>query len=408
MKFLKFSSLILILFLFILSGCNNDNDKIEPQYLVSFEEHHPVVAFDIATTKAILTQSNMGEIANMLTYNFKVFKLTYKTAFEGDTIDASGIIAVPIPLKKSETFPVISYQHPTLVKKSTAPSKNIDTELMTYLASTGMVVLIPDYIGFGESETEFHPYLHKQYTTNAVLDFIRASKEFIANEDPCNTNEKLFLFGYSQGGGATLAALSAIENNAANSDITVTATSCGSGLYNIDEMRKWMIKQTRYEDPYLLAYMLESFTNYSGLDVDYSLVYSPEIGPKISGIIDGVSSVSEINATIGTTHVGEMLNDDFEVDSIYNNKEVYASMRNAFNENSIPAWPIKSVLALYHGSKDETIPSDQSIKIYQDFQKTYSAGTKVKFKQQDDKNHLDAFAPTLVETIKWFKTLATE
>jgi hypothetical protein len=67
-------------------------------------------------------------------------------------------------------FPILSYQHGTIFRKNEAPSVNTNNEFMLYLASTGMVVVIADYVGYGSSSTHFHPYMHKEYTVNAVLD----------------------------------------------------------------------------------------------------------------------------------------------------------------------------------------------------------------------------------------------
>src|SRR5690606_4091336 len=112
-------------------------------------------------------------------YDIQIYKVVYKTLFEGDSVLASGVIAIPVPLTKKETFPLLSYQHGTIVKKNEAPSVNTNAEFMTYVASAGMVVAIPDYIGFGASSSAFHPFMHKEYTVNAVLDMIRAAKELI-------------------------------------------------------------------------------------------------------------------------------------------------------------------------------------------------------------------------------------
>lgn len=405
----KLVTLVCLFAIFATFGCKEDDEvTIVKKYLKEATTYtSPTVKFEMEQAKKVLGEKGMDELANMVNHDFKVFKVKYKTFFEGDTITASGVVAVPTPLKSSESFPIMSYQHPILVKKSDAPSENIEAQTMLYLASTGMVVMIPDYIGFGASKAEFHPYLNKKYTSNSVIDFIRATKEFIGIDKPCSVDDYLFLLGYGQGAGASLATLSAIETNTVNSDIKITATSCSNGFYDFMDFRKWLVKQARFDTPYLLANMMESFTKYSGMKVDFSLIFSPQIGPSISGIIDGNKSESEINTIIGTTHVGEMLNDDFENDSIFNNSDVYATMRTAFTENSIDAWPINSVLALYYGTNNKMIPSDQSILILQEFQQL-GVATSVKAKPLSGKDHETAFVPSVVESVKWFKSLSTK
>jgi hypothetical protein len=408
MRKIRLNTIVLVLALFAFVGCKEDEILEKKNFFFEASEYiSPSVKFEIEQAKKVLNEKQMTELASLVAYDFKVYKLKYKTFFEGDTITVSGVVAIPLALKASVSFPILSYQHPLLVQKSEAPSENIEDQTILYLASTGMVVMMPDYIGFGASKEHFHPYLNKKYSSTTVIDFIRATKEFIATEKPCKTDDYLFLMGYGQGAGASLASLSAIENNTIYNDLKITATSCSNGFYDLIDFRKWLVKQPRFEEPYLIVNLLESFTMYSGLKVDYSLVFSSEIGPSVSGIIDGKKSVDEINKIIGTTHVGEMLNDDFEKDSIFNNSAVYKTMREAFTENSISAWKINSSLALYYGTNNKMIPSDQSIIVYQGFQKQ-GVGANVKPKPLNGMDHVSAFVPSVVESVKWFKSLSTK
>ncbi|MBN2807341.1 MAG: prolyl oligopeptidase family serine peptidase [Prolixibacteraceae bacterium] len=388
----------------LFTGCDNKEDDIQitPKYLVDYELFTPALAFNPESAKATLTQFGLTDIANQLEYDIQIYRIVYKTLFEGDSILVSGVVSIPVPLTKNETFPLLSYQHGTIVKKSEAPSVNTNSEFMTYLASTGMVVAIPDYIGFGSSASVFHPFMHKESAANAVLDMIRASKELIAVVNPFKLDDQLFLYGYSQGGSATLAALSAIENNNANSDLTVTAAACGAGAYNLAEMRKWIVKQPRYEQPYFIAYLLESYSRYESIDLDYSLVFSSEFANQIPGLFNGASSADDINGSFGTYHVGELLNDQFENDETFASDPAYAKLNAAFEANKIEAWTLQTSLAIQYGSEDNWIPGDQSLKLFQQFQNNGSM-SKVKLDRFNGQNHLSAFVPSLSSAFTWFQ-----
>ena len=384
-------------------SCNKDNDdetEIVPKYLVDSEltNEEPITSGSIQT---VLNFAGFSDLAGMAKYDIQVYKVDYMTLFEGDSIEASGLIAVPVPTSSDDKFPILSFQHGTLFAKSEAPSENAEGEYMAYLASTGMVVAIPDYIGFGTSDQYFHPYMINQYAVNAVLDMIRASKEFIKIEKPCSINDKLFLFGYSQGGSATVGALSAIENDNANSDITVTAASAGGGAYDLNEFRSWIMKQQVYDKPSFVTYILESYSRYTDADVSYSSIFSDRFAAVIPGLIDGVKDEAEVNSTFDTHYVDEVFNDNFEDDSVFENDEVYASLRQAFTDNKIGAWSISTPLVLYFGTDDDWVPGEQSLRLYQEFQE-YSVGTKVRFKQLSGEDHSTAFAPALLESIDWF------
>jgi hypothetical protein len=161
------------------------------------------------------------------------------------------------------------------------------------------------------------------------------------------------------------------------------------------------MQQPRYEQPYFIGYLLESYSRYAGISSDYSLVFSEEFASLIPDMFDGISSAEIINAQFGTFHVGELFNDDFEDDEIFNTADEYASFRQAFAENKIEAWPLSTSLSIYYGSEDNWVPGNQSLKLFQQFQENGS-GAKVKLKRLDGMNHQTAFLGTLTETLDWF------
>jgi dienelactone hydrolase len=410
MKAKSFILIIFVLSLFILSGCKgngDDSENIVPVYLEDFTEYTPTKPYTATDIKGYVENYGLTELAAVVKYDVKVYKIKYKTAFEGDSITVSGLLAAPVPKGKNDAFPMLSYQHGTITTKAESPTSNPQgeiTALATYMASTGFVVIIPDYIGFGSSSDKFHPYMIKQYTVNAILDFIRASKEFIATEKPCKINSKLFLSGYSQGGSATLAALSAIENISANSDLKVTASACGAGIYDLNTFRNWMVSQVKYDQPYFMAYLLESFKRYANLNISDTLIFSKEIIPRIEGMFDGVRTSDEMNAMFKTLHVGELFYDDFEKDSTsFNKDEKYTELRAAFTENSVPAWSLNSNVTLYYGKDDMVVPNEQSLKIYSEF-RTKGATSKIRIDAMDGLDHNEATIPTLSNSVIWFKT----
>lgn len=411
MKVTSLISIIFILSIFFLSGCKKDvDDHIVPVYLKNFTEYVPSSKSYLATDiKGYVEKYGLTELSALIKYDIKVYRVNYKTEFEGDSIIASGLLAVPVPDKSSDAFPMMSYQHGTITTNDESPTYNPlgeVTAMATYMASTGIVVMIPDYIGFGSSSSVTPPpFMIKKYTVNAILDFVRASKEFIATEKPCKLNDKLFLSGYSQGGSATLAALSATENVAANKDLIVTATACGAGIYDLNDFRNWMVSQVKYDQPYYFAYLFESLKHYAGLKLEDSLVYSKEYAPLIPGIIDGIKTIDQMNAMFGTLHIGELYNDNFEKDSaIFNRDEIYTELRTAFTENSVPAWNLSSEVKLYYGKNDIWVPSQQSLKIYSEF-RNLGVSSKIKIDAMDGLDHNQAIIPTLSRSVIWFKNL---
>jgi len=403
--------LFFLLLVFLVAGCKKDIEGVDTKskvYLVDFTEYIPESkSFTANDIKGYVDELGLADISPFIKYDIKIYKIKYKTSFQGDTIIASGLLAVPIPEKKSNAFPMLSYQHGTITTNNESPSENPAreiTSIATYIASTGFIVVIPDYIGYGSTSDKFHPFMIKEYSINAVLDLIRASKEFVAFENPCKTNGNLFLSGYSEGGSATLAALSAIENDPKNSDLIVTATACGAGIYDLNDFRNWLVAQAKYDQPYLIGYLLESFKNYAGLVIEDSLVYSKKFAPLITDMVDGIRTSEQMNDLFSTLDVGELFNDNFEnPDTTFKYDKNYTGLRTAFTENSISAWNlINSDVTLYYGKSDMWVPSEQSLKIYSAF-RTMGATAKIKINAINGVDHIGAEIPTLTNSVIWFR-----
>lgn len=396
---------IAILALILFASCKGDEkDDFVPTYLVDNEVFTPALPATANNIKVLMNNFGVNALANEIKYDVKIHKIIYKTLFEGDSILVSGIVATPIPDKKNEKFPIMSYQHGTIFKKSEAPSVNTNEEYMVYMASTGMVVAIADYIGFGASSPEFHPYLNKQYTVNAVLDMIRATKEFIIVEEPCKINDLLFLFGYSQGGGATIAAMDAIENNPANSDLKVNAVSAGSGVYDIGTFRRWIMNQQRYQKPSFVAYLLESFLTYTNMSVSYDMVFKEQYANKVPGLIDGLKTEDQINKELGSEHVGGLFNTDFANNITFPTNPDYQSMREAFDNNKISGWLTNTPMKLFYGTDDLWVPGEQTMELFKEFRNA-GTGSNTIMTPISGADHLTATPQILFETIVWFKSL---
>lgn len=421
----KLAGISLVIFISLVlcfTGCKEDDPEttVTQKLWINSQEYVPTTPVTAESVKSALSllaitdpsnASKYSALSGLVKYDIRFFKVNYKTAFQGDTITASGLICVPVTLEKKTSFPMMSYQHPTIAKKSEAPTVSPMDEanlLVASLACTGVIVLMPDYIGFGASSNFFHPYLHKASTTCSVLDFIRAGKEFIAIENPVKWNQKLFMIGYSQGGSATLAALSAIENDSNNGDISVTATACGSGIYSLPDFRDWLVRQMspafpgRYERPWLIAYLTESFSKYAGVSTPYTSIYKENIASIVPGSINGTSTADEINVKF-PEYLGEFLSSDFLNDEKYTSDSVYTSLNAALVENSIEAWPLKSKLTLYYGQSDVWVPSTISVNMISNLQEAGS-GTYLSSKSFPGLDHNTAMVPMMVAALEWFYT----
>ena len=116
---------------------------------------------------------------------------------------------------------------------------------------------MPDFLGYGTSQSIFHPYYDKAHASSTVIDLIKAAKEFL-NQEEIAFNEQLFLAGYSEGGYVTLAAAKEIDENPEHG-LNVTAVAAGAGGYDLPGMLAEITSGTYYAYPSYLAFVLMAY-----------------------------------------------------------------------------------------------------------------------------------------------------
>jgi pimeloyl-ACP methyl ester carboxylesterase len=380
-----------------LLACDDDASSIstpeEKNYFVSVEERSE---FSAESLKALAVGFGQREIAALINYGVKSYTLTYQTTYNGNPIEASGIIMIPVGL--TEAAPLLSIQHGTTFVKNDAPSTAGGYSGMELFAAAGYISLVPDFIGYGKSESIFHPYYDKEHSSLAVIDMIKASKEFLKKEEIV-FNEKLFLTGYSEGGYVTLAAANEIEKNPIH-QLSITAVAAGAGGYDLNEMLSGISANSYYSYPSYLAFVLMSYNiTYDWkkpLEYFFQQKYAEALATHMNGAHDGYS----INQKL-TTDLNKLFDPDFYSRLKQTGGE--HELKEAIQKNSIEGWKTTVPIKLYHGTKDEIIPYRNSEVTLDNFK---SAGSSsVTLTLIPNGTHGSSFMPMMQDFIPWFLSL---
>lgn len=339
---------------FVVSSCTREDDKPVNSYLVSSEY---VSLYTTASVNNIIDIASAQEpsitsLKPHVSSNIMVYKITYKTKAGDKNIEASGLVAVPVT--KGE-YPVLSFQNGTNTLNNQAPSVNpvnSNYVLVEILASTGFVVVVPDYPGFGKSVDVPHPYLVAEPTVTSIVDMFRAVNELDESELPDITiKNEYYLLGYSQGGWATLSLHKALEQQYSE-DFNLAGSACGAGPYDINLLFSNMINVSTYPMPVYLAYIYNAYSSYKQFTNPVTDIFNDPYASRVATLFDGTKSFDQINAQLNTS-ISALLNPDFV--SGYASSEKYASVRNAFTSNSIQAWHTYKPLLLIHGGGDTQV-----------------------------------------------------
>lgn len=408
MKLLKFTRSflsILVVTCTLLSSCTKDA-PVNPEYKYYLADRHQ---FDITSQQAnacfMMLQTIVpasSQLCAVIQSDVAVKKITYKTTFQGEDIQASGLVCSP---KTAGNYPILCFQNGTNTLHSEAPSEDPQSQLywaMESVASMGFIVVMPDYIGFGASANLPHPYLHAQSTVQSILDMLRAVKEFgTKDQELAKPTNDLFIFGYSQGGWSTMELQKSIETSY-SSEFNLKASSCAAGPYSLIYMNQYIASQTDYPMPYFLAYVINAYKALGLFSNPLSDIIQQPYSDKISGLFDGMHSGEDINNEL-TTHITNLLTPECLTGLATDPK--FSELRNALLANSITAWNISTPTQLYHGDQDTYIPLSLSQKMYADFKAAGVPDSKIELKIIPGFDHSAGVIPAGISTIAWFLSL---
>jgi pimeloyl-ACP methyl ester carboxylesterase len=398
-----FKLILFFLLVSIFSGCdvnNNDDIKQEDKYLVSFDKHatYTVTQIKSQLNMYVIIYPELKAIVDNLQHGVEVYKITYKTKFKDKEIIASGLVSVP---QTSGTYPVISYQNGTNTQHSNAPSVNPNDQLfqmLEFVASTGFIVSVPDYLGFGSSANMFHPYYDMKSTNESTTDMIRAVKELANNYLEAVPKSDLFIMGYSQGGWATMQLQKYIEENF-SSEFKLRASACGAGGYDVSYINDYILGQTDYPMPYYIGYMIHSFVKLGDVTNLPADIFKSPYSDRILTLYNGTKSGDEINAQL-TTKIADLFTAEYRSGVKTNNK--FSSVVSTLSKNSISAWKTNVPTMILHGTADTYVPYQGSENIYNDFLAKGVSKSNVSLVPFPGLGHTTAIIPSGVASISWF------
>ena len=356
-KFLYWLALLPFLFF----SCS-DNDEPTPQLAdESLVEATPLGTWAAENLRLLVQLSGRNFDLDLVAYNVAVYKVIYKTSYKDEEVNASGLIFLP---QATSASPMISFHRGTTVEQADAPSvQAFDSEdVLSYsaLASTGLITVVPDMIGLGESQDIFHPYYVEEPTKDAVIDMLLAARELAADQE-IGFDGRLFLAGYSQGGYITMAAHKALETEPVDG-FEVIASFPGAGGYDLPGLLNAIRPAATYPDPYYLAYIGMSYQSYYEEPDLITSFFNEPYASKIPDLFNGINTGSQIN-----NQLTESIPDLVRPESISGDETDPANqfLEDRFAENSPIDWVPSVPVFLYHGDADMVVPVQNSEQTYE-------------------------------------------
>ena len=374
----------------------------------SWSQQYIISATYINTTP----QVTLASVASLpLEYDVETYKIVYNTIDAlGQPTIASGAFCFPVS-EDCSNFPMAVYEHGTSLRKVDVPSYDVqETYIGKIFSAGGYNVVMPDYIGMGESPG-LHPYCHGESEATATVDMIRAVREAETlgmipgmTED----NGEMFVTGYSQGGHAAMATHKYVEENNLLSEFNILASAPCSGPYEITGAMADTILAASYSNPGYIVYLLAAYQSVYG---DLYNSYSDILRSPYDVIVEPYFNGN--NTTLGMGSLNNQLPNiiqDLVVDSVLQNFLNSASdyshpLWQAMSDNDNHDWTPERPVRMYYCTQDEQVSFQNAIAAEAAMLANGAVNVEAVF--MGDGNHGECILPSLSDVYYWFDTLRT-
>ncbi|WP_205502013.1 alpha/beta fold hydrolase [Rufibacter psychrotolerans] len=385
------------------SSCK-ESEVLEQKQTQTAPKEHLVSAEKLTTIPAaglrdIANANGRSELATLIKYDVDVYRVIYLTQYNGQEIQASGLMVVP--LNATAPAPILSAHHGTTFDQKYAPSNFQLTSLTGFepFGAAGYLTLVPDFIGYGASKQILHPYYDVQHSGTAVVDMIKAGKSFFQKNN-IKMSGQLFLAGYSEGGYVTMAAQKEIEENPEHG-LTVTASAAGAGGYDLEGMLSRVVGGKPYEYPANLAFILQAYNATYNWNRPLTDFFQEPYATRIQELIDGTRTSSSINSALAKDPA-KLFNPAFLAGLRGDGEQ---ALKAALKRNSLKNFVPKSPTRLYHGTADIMVPYDNTVSTYNAMK---AAGApNLKFVSIPGGGHGSSLEPMIRDLIPWIESFRT-
>ena len=288
--------------------------------------------------------------------HFVTFPVAYWSQTpQGDSLLVSGRVYLP---KNRILNGIIVANHYTMTSDEEVPSNRVSMEMIFLMK--GYAVIMPDYVGYGLSREDVHPYLHWRNAAQTAVDLLNCMPELLDYYGYTYPKD-VVVTGYSQGGAVALGVARMIEENYhQENEWTVRKLYAGAGPY--DPAGTYLFSMERNEMGIPAAIPLIVM----GLNDAYELGFTLDeffLDPLLSNYEDWVVSkeytVGQINQLMGSTIMSELMTEDAltldspQADMLY---EVLLWNSNVGYDLQAPAY-------FLHSLEDEVVPLLNSINL---------------------------------------------
>ena len=273
---------------------------------------------------------------------------------KGDSLMVSGRVYLP---KQRYLNGIVLACHYTISSDAEAPSNTFSMESM--FTTKGYAVIMPDYVGYGLSNEELHPYLHWRNAAQTAVDLLNGMPDLLDYYGYSYSTD-VVVTGYSQGGAVALGVARMIEEeNALESDTTmqkqwtVRKLYAGAGPYDPAATYEYCVAIDTMGIPAAIPMIVMGLSH--AYDLGFELedfFYEPLLSNYDEWIGSKLYTVQQINDLMGTTCMSKLMT----AQALDMNDYLAEMLYEVLEWNSNVGYDLQSPAYFLHSVEDEIVP----------------------------------------------------
>lgn len=266
---------------------------------------------------------------------------------QGDSLLVSGRIYLP---KRRYLNGIVIANHYTMTSDAEVPSNMLSME--SIFAMKGYAVIMPDYVGYGLSRDEVHPYLHWRNAAQTAIDLLNRMPALLDYYGYSYPND-VVVTGYSQGAAVALGVVRMLEEQGDTSPWLVRKLYAGAGPYDPAATYLYSVERDTMGIPAAIPLIV------MGLSDAYDLEFALEdffLEPLLSNydewLLSKEYSVQQINQNMGSIVMSELMTPE----SLDPNHPIADMLYEVLLSNSNVGYDLLSPAYFLHSIDDEVVP----------------------------------------------------
>jgi hypothetical protein len=332
----------------------------------------------------------------------KLYKIAYSSVvpeMNNKAVTAYGLVAIPDDVQPGA--PLLSYQHGTVWSHKwspTNPDGSMETQfVLSQFASQGYIVIMADYFGVTPGSDLPNSYCVKNSTVQACSDMLKASKEFLKQNNI--SHGKLFLHGWSQGGFSTDVFLRHLQEQ--NEPVTAAVTASGpSDPYTF--VRKMALEPPSSQAPYavgIASSIVFAYDEYNGTNGYPRVAFNPAYYEDARAFYNLEMSAEEYFSKI-PLRFDSLFTPQCAIDAQAATLPFWKTLKEA----DAYSFQVRCPYRAYYSNKDEYIFPEVSCKIVE-YQKNFPSSTAEAIEAAPNADHRAVYIISLIQSKPWFDSM---